>query len=158
MLPETTLFGPGYSLLMAKATYDDAKLILKLYDLRREARFREARRWFTASFKPKTYEEYVALCPPGSETNASYRMVVTYWEMVASFLTSGSLNEKLFYQTGREMLVVWERVRDIVPGIREANKHPLEYKNLESAAKDYIKWWKKAAPGAYDAFSKRIRG
>jgi len=143
---------------MAKATHDDAKLILKLYDLRREPRLREARRWFAASFKPKTYEEYLALCPVGSETNASYRMVVTYWEMVASFLTSGVLNAELFYQTGREMLLTWERVRDIAPGIRNANKHSREYRNLELASAAYIKWWKKVAPGAYEAFSKRIRG
>jgi hypothetical protein len=143
---------------MAKATINDAKLILELYDLRREARFREARRWFTASFKPKTFDEYLALCPPGSEPNASYRMVVTYWEMVASFLTSGTLNPELFYQSGREMLFVWERVRDIVPGIRNANKHPREYKNLEAAATAYIKWWNKVAPGAYEAFGRRVRG
>ena len=143
---------------MPKPTVDDAKLILKLYDMRREPRLREARRWFAASFKVKTFDEYLALCPPGSEPNASYRMVVTYWEMVASFLTSGALNNKLFYQSGREMLLTWERVRDIVPDIRKANKHSREYKNLEDAAAAYVKWWNKTAPGAFDAFSKRVRG
>ncbi len=141
-----------------KATYDDVKLILQLYEMRREPRLREARRWFTASFKPKTYEDFTALCPPGSEPNASYRMVTTYWEMVASFLTSGVLNNELFYQSGRELLFVWERVRDIVPAIRESYKHPREMKNLEDAAASYIAWWNAQAPGAYEAFSKRIRG
>ena len=141
-----------------KATPADAKLILELYDLRREPRLREARRWFTASFKPKTYDELIALCPPGSDTNASYRMVVTYWEMVASFLVAGVLNRDLFYETGREMIVVWERVRDIMPGVRTAIKNPREWRNLELAAIAYIKWWNKVAPGAYDAFSKRVRG
>ena len=143
---------------MPKPTVDDAKLILKLYDMRREPRLLEARRWFAASFKVKTFDEYLALCPPGGEPNASYRMVVTYWEMVASFLTSGALNNKLFYQSGREMLLTWERVRDIVPDIRKANKHSREYKNLEDAAAAYVKWWNKTAPGAFDAFSKRVRG
>src|SRR6478736_6743920 len=141
-----------------KATPADAKLILELYDLRREPRLREARRWFTASFKPKTYDELTALCPPGSDTNASYRMVVTYWEMVASFLVAGALNRDLFYETGREMIVVWERVRDIMPGVRTAIKNPREWRNLELAAIAYIKWWNKVAPGAYEAFSKRVRG
>ena len=94
-------------------------LILRLYEMRREDRLREARKWFTGSFKVKTFEEFQALCPPGSEPNASYRMVITYWEMVASFLTSGVLNAELFYQSGRELLLVWERVRDIVPAMRE---------------------------------------
>jgi hypothetical protein len=141
-----------------KATYDDAKLILQLYEMRREARLREARRWFTASFKAKTYDDFTALCPPGSEPNASYRMVTTYWEMVASFLTSGVLHPELFYQSGRELLFVWERVRDIVPSVREAFKNPRELKNLEEAATAFIVWWKALSPGAYEAFTKRVRG
>lgn len=141
-----------------KATFDDANLILKLYDMRREDRLREARKWFTGSFKVKTFDDFTKLCPPGSEPNASYRMVTTYWEMVASFLTSGVLNPELFYQSGRELLLVWERVRDIVPAIREAYKNPRELKNLETAAIAYILWWNAQTPGAYDAFTKRVRG
>ena len=142
----------------ARATYDDVNLILRLYEMRREDRLREARKWFVASFKVKSFEEFQALCPPGSEPNASYRMVTTYWEMVASFLTSGVLNAELFYQSGRELLLVWERVRDILPAGRDAFKHPRELKNLEEAAAAYIAWWNHTSPGAYDAFSKRIRG
>jgi hypothetical protein len=143
---------------VARATYDDVNLILRLYDMRREERLREARKWFTGSFTAKTFEEFQALCPPGSEANASYRMVTTYWEMVASFLTSGVLNGELFYQSGRELLFVWERLRDLVPAMRDTYKHPRELKNLEDAAAAYITWWNAHAPGAYDAFSKRVRG
>ena len=143
---------------VARATYDDVNLVIKLYEMRREERLRDARRWFVASFKVKTLEDFTHLCPPGSEPNASYRMVTTYWEMVASFLTSGVLNAELFYQSGREMLLVWERVRDIMPSAREALKHPRELRNLEEAATAYISWWNHTAPGAYDAFCKRIRG
>ncbi len=142
----------------ARATYDDVNLILRLYEQRREDRLREARKWFTASFKAKSFEDFQALCPPGSEANASYRMVVTYWEMVASFLTSGVLANELFYQSGRELLFVWERVRDILPKVREVNGHPRELKNLEDAAAAYISWWTQTCPGAYEAFSKRVRG
>jgi hypothetical protein len=143
---------------MRAATYDDAKLLMELYEMRREPRLREARRWFTASFKVKTYEELIALCPPGSEPNASYRMVTTYWEMVASFITSGILHEELFFQSGRELLLCWERVRDVVPQVRAQLKNPIEWKNLETVATAYITWWNAAAPGAYDAFVKRVKG
>ncbi|HEY6210838.1 MAG TPA: hypothetical protein VIW45_01075 [Vicinamibacterales bacterium] len=139
------------------ATYDDANLILKLYDMRREPRLRDARKWFAASFKVKSFDELMTLCPPGSEPNASYRMVTTYWELVASFLTSGVLHEELFYQSGRELLFCWERVRDIVPQVREKYGNPIEWKNLEIAASAYVKWWNAQAPGAYEAFAKRIR-
>jgi hypothetical protein len=138
--------------------FDDVNLVLKLYDMRREPRLREARRWFTGSFKARTVEEFNALCPVGSEQHASYRMVTTYWEMVASFITSGVLNQELFFQSGRELLFCWERVRDLLPQVRELYKNPLELKNLEMVAKAYIDWWNTQASGAYEAFSKRVRG
>jgi len=33
-----------------QATYDDANLILRLYELRREEKLRQAREWFAANF------------------------------------------------------------------------------------------------------------
>jgi hypothetical protein len=140
-----------------RATFDDVNLIVKLYEMRREPRLREARMWFAASFKPRTVDEFRSLCPPGSDANASYRMVTTYWEMVASFLTSGVLNPELFYQSGRELLFTWERIRGIVPALRDIYKHPRELKNLEAAAQAYIAWWDQTAPGAYEAFAQRVR-
>jgi hypothetical protein len=142
----------------AKPTHEDAKLILRLYEMRREERMREARRWFATSFKVKTIAEFQALCPPGSEANASFRMVVTYWDMAASFVTSGVLNQELFFQSGGELLFAWERLRDVLPHLREANGNPVQYRNLEIASRAFVEWWNKEAPGAYDAFSARIRG
>jgi hypothetical protein len=141
-----------------KATYEDVTLILTLYDMRREPRLRDARRWFTASFKAQTLEQFQALCPPGSEQNASYRMFTTYWEMVASFITSGALHRELFYQSGRELLFCWERIRDVLPHIRTMNQNPIELRNVEIAARGMIEWWQAQAPGGYEAFSKRVRG
>ncbi len=141
----------------ARATFDDVDLILRLYEMRREPRLREARLWFAASFKPRSLDEFRTLCPAGSDANASYRMVTTYWEMVASFITTGVLNPELFYQSGRELLFTWERVRAIIPALRETYQHPLELKNLEDAARAYIEWWSHAAPGAYEAFAQRVR-
>ena len=103
----------------SQPTYDDAQLILKLYELRREERLRKARAWFSSSFRVRMIDDFTRLCPVGSDENASYRMVVTYWEMVASFVTSGVLHKELFFQSGRELLFVWERIRDLVPGVRE---------------------------------------
>jgi hypothetical protein len=140
-----------------RATYDDVKLMLQLYEVRRDDRLREARKWFSAHFKVKTLEQFNALCPGGSEPNASYRMVTTHWEMVASFMTSGVLSQELFFESGRELLFCWERLRDVLPQIREANKNPIEFRNLESVALAYIDWWNKQAPGAYQAFSARVR-
>jgi hypothetical protein len=138
-------------------THQDAKLLLQLYEMRREPRLREARRWFTASFRAKTLEDLSRLCPPGSEENASYRMMTSYWEMVASFVASGVLNQELFFQSGRELLVCWTRIRDLVPQVRTQNRNALEWKNLETVGKLYVDWWNTNAPGAYDAFCERIK-
>ena len=89
------------------ATYEDVNLVLRLYELRREDRLRKARAWFGQSFKVRTLDEFNQLCPVGSDENAYFRMVVTYWEMTASFITSGVLNQNLFFQSGRELLFVW---------------------------------------------------
>jgi hypothetical protein len=141
-----------------RPTYDDVRLILKLYDMRREEKLRAARAWFVGNFKVKTLEEWQKLCAPGSDANASYRMVTTYWEMVASFITGGVLHPELFYESGRELLFCYERMRDILPALRDAYKNPNELKNLETVAKGYVAWWNTQAPGAYEAFSKRVRG
>jgi hypothetical protein len=139
-----------------RPTFDDVNLILRLYDMRREDRMREARHWFVANFKARTLEEWAALCPPGTEANASYRMVTSYWEMVASFINTSVLNAEIFYQSGRELLFVYARVRHILPALREKFANTGELKNLETAAEGYIEWWNHQSPGAFDAFCKRI--
>ncbi len=141
----------------AQATYDDVNLVLRLYELRREEKLRTARDWFTRNVKAANLDELAAVCPAGSQENAYYRMVLSYWEMVASFITAGVLNAELFFQSGGEMLVVWERVKNLVPLAREAYGSPSMYRNLEAASNLFIQWMNRNSPGAYDAFAARIR-
>ena len=139
-----------------RPTFDDVNLILRLYEMRTDDRMREARAWFAANFKARTLDEWAALCPPGTESNTSYRMVTSYWEMVASFINTGVLNAEIFYPSGRELLFAYARVRHILPALREKYMNPTELKNLETAAQGFIEWWEQQAPGAFDAFCKRI--
>jgi hypothetical protein len=140
-----------------RPTYDDANLILKLYEMRRDERMRQARAWFTAKCKVKNYEELIKLAPAGSEENASVRMVTSYWDLVASFMTSGVLHKQLFFQSGRELLLVWERVRDYLPSMREAYKDPNYLKHLETIGDEFAAWFKGQDQVAYEAFLKRIK-
>src|SRR5260221_5103695 len=105
---------------MDQATYDDANLLLRLYELRREEKLRAARAWFIENFKVKTRADLMALCPAGSENSARMRMVTTYWDMVASFVTSGVLNAELCFVNNRELLVVWLRMEPILAETRTA--------------------------------------
>jgi hypothetical protein len=141
-----------------RPTYDDANLILRLYEMRREARMRQARAWFTTKCKGvQSFDELMKLAPAGSDENASYRQVVTYWDLVASFIVSGILHKELFFQSGRELLLVWERVRDLVPSMREVYKDPSYLKNLETVGTEFATYLKGQGEGAYEAFLKRIK-
>lgn len=140
-----------------KPTYDDANLILRLYEMRREERMRQARAWFTANCKAKSYQELIKLAPGGSDENASLRMVTSYWDLVASFMTSGVLNKELFFQSGRELLLVWERVRDYLPSMREHYQDPSFLKHLETVGNEFAEQFKTQDKTAYEAFLKRIK-
>src|SRR5260370_38360466 len=133
--------------MTTKPTYDDANLILRLYEMRREDKMRTAREWFGHYFHFRTMEEFNKACPPNSSMNAYSRMVTSYWEMVASFITAGILNQDLFFQSGTELLFVWERLRTLVPEIREASKNPTYLQNTETVANAYIEWLNGRAPG-----------
>jgi hypothetical protein len=140
-----------------QSTYDDANLILRLYDLRREDKMRAARTWFVANFRCKTMAEMTALCPPGTETNAYFRQVVSYWDMAGSFVNAGVLNGDLFFSNTRELLLTWERVKPLIAEIRVAFKDPTYLSNLEkagSACAEYIK--RSAGEEAYGAFVARV--
>lgn len=141
-----------------QATYDDANLLLRLYEMRREEKMREARAWFVANFKPKTMADIQQLCPPGSEANARMRMVSTYWDMAASFVTAGVLNPDLFFANSREMLLVAIRLRPVLAEIRAAYKDPTFLANLETVAQQYSDHLNKVSPGTLDAFTARVGG
>lgn len=140
-----------------RPTYDDANLILRLYEMRREDRMRKARAWFASTCKGvHTFDALMAIAPGGSDENASFRMVVSYWDLVASFVASGVLHRELFFQSGREMLVVWVRLRQLLPSLRAAYKDPNYMRNLETVGQEFADYMKAADPDAYEAFVARI--
>jgi hypothetical protein len=98
------------------------------------------------------------IAPGGSDDNASYRMVVTYWDMVASFVTTGVLNKDLFFQSGRELLFVWERVKDVLPDVRKQYKDPLYWNHLETVGNEMADYYKARSGEGYDAFVMRVKG
>ena len=112
---------------------------------------RKARAWFFG-FSANKVEELPQM---GSQENAYLRMVTSYWDMAASFVTKGVLNEELFLENSGEALFVWEKIRTVLPGMRQANQSPHYLGNLETVANAAIK---RMGPEAYQTFSTRIRG
>ena len=120
-----------------KATAHDAELIMKLYDLRREAEMRKARNWFGVDFWPQSAEELIKVASAfPSQENSWIRQVGGYWDMAASFVLSGALNEELFLQPGccGEMFFIFAKVAPFLKEFREKTNNPDAFANIEKVA------------------------
>jgi|SRR6185437_14729323 len=137
---------------MGQVTYEQADLLLRLYELRREPRLRQAREWI-AKFDAKTAEEMKDKYPAGSDADASFRMVLSYWEMVAGIGNRGLIDQDLFFENAGEAWFVWEKVREVVPSLRAHYKHPRMWEQLETLAKR-IGEWRQQRAAAIPAVSK----
>ena len=103
------------------ATAQDADLIIKLYELRRDETMRKARNFFTIEFFPKSADDVKALfanIEEHPEHNAYFRQVVSYWEMAAAMVNHGSIDQALFFDTNGEFLVVWVKIGDFIEDLR----------------------------------------
>ncbi len=139
------------------ARASDAEVIMRLYELRREEKMRTARNWFLAKFKGiRSTEDLFRIAPPGSDENAYFRMVVSYWDMAAGFVNSGAVNADLFFRSGNEMLLVWIRASEVIPELRKTRDNPLMYGDLEQASATMTKWMNDRALGSYEAFRKMV--
>ncbi len=143
-----------------KPTHEQGQLQLQIYDLRREAKLRQARDWFFRNYQVDTFEDAMRIAAPGTENGAFAMMVFSYWEQACAFLNHGLLHEDLFFETSGEFFGVWELVKGIVPQGRErfANKQFLAH--LEKAAQRYEAWIETRSPGhiaAMRQFMKQMR-
>lgn len=120
-----------------KATAHDAQVVMQLYDLRREGEMRKARHWFTAEFWPNSADEVIAVVNafPGQE-NAWMRQVGGYWDMAASLVLHGAVNEDLFIQPGisGEMTFIFAKVQPFLKEIRQKMNNPDLWANIEKVA------------------------
>ena len=117
------------------ATTADAELILKLYDLRRESEMRKARAWF-AGWWPRNADEVIKMinAPANPLENAWFRQVTGYWEMAASFVLRGVLNEELFYDSGGELWFTLAKLYPFLKEVREKAQVPYFLQRVEKIA------------------------
>ncbi len=98
-----------------KPTHEQAQLHLQVYDLRREARLRQARDWFQQNYVAETFDDAMRIAAPGTEHGAFVGMVIGYWEQACALLNYGLLHEDLFFETSGEFFGVWELLKPVVP-------------------------------------------
>ena len=110
-------------------THGAAELILRLYEIRREAELRAAREWFASQFFPQSVEEVLAAWT-GADS-ARYRMATTYWEMAATLVNHGAIPEAMFHDANTEHVAVWLKLRPYLERLREMAKYPSYLSQLE---------------------------
>ncbi|MEW6128874.1 MAG: hypothetical protein AB1757_17685 [Acidobacteriota bacterium] len=135
---------------MKPATTEDAQLILKLYELRREDEMRKARNWYFFEFNPQSVDDVRAVWfNPQHPHNAHFRMVTTYWDMAASFVVHGTLNGDLFLESGNEMISIWAVIGDYIEELRKLSGLTTYLGNIDKviqahpAAQERLAWMKK---------------
>ena len=117
---------------MSKAAPDhhDAELILKIYDLRREAVMRESRDSINRDFWPRTADECLAILKPDHPLNRAYRQTATYWEMVYGMAKNGVVHTDFLLESNGEGLFLYARIEPYVEQIR-AQTSPRAFRNCE---------------------------
>ena len=96
---------------------ESAELIMRLYDLRREATMREARNWYLTSFFPESAQDVITALV-ATESSAFFRMVTSYWDMAAGFVNRGAIDEEMFHDSAGECMVVFSKVEPYIDEVR----------------------------------------
>jgi hypothetical protein len=97
---------------------EEAGLILKLYELRREETMRKARDWFFLNFNPQTLEDFNNAM--FGDHSGHLRMVVTYWDMAAALVNDGAIRSELFSNCNGEHIAVFSKIELLIPELRTA--------------------------------------
>jgi hypothetical protein len=134
-----------------KADHNDADLVLRVYDLRREEVMRHSRKAILGEFWPRTYEDVQAVLKPEHPLNAAYRQVGTFWEMVYSFPRHGVVHPEFFVENNGEGLFLYARMVTFVERLR-TEVSPLVYRNAEWVATSTA-----AGKRFFEIFSARVK-
>jgi hypothetical protein len=96
---------------------DEAGLILKLYELRRDETLRKARDWYFREFNPQSMADFSAAM--FGEHSGHLRMVVTYWDMAAVLVSRGAIGLELFNDANGEHIGTFAKLEPLLGEIRK---------------------------------------
>jgi hypothetical protein len=113
--------------------HHDADLVLKIYDLRREAVMRESRAAINAKYWPRSAEEAIAVTAPDHPLNTAFRQTTGYWEMVYGMARHGIVHPDFLVENNGEGLFLFARVEPYLAALRSAAS-PRSFRNAEWVA------------------------
>lgn len=97
----------------------DVMAILKLYELRRDEKMRAARKWFTTEFRPQSAMDILHLLVSGADGSANFRMITSYWDMAASLVLNGGIDQKLFLDANTEHVAIYCKLQPFLSELRQ---------------------------------------
>ena len=97
---------------------EEAGLILRLYELRREDTMRKARDWYFREFNPQSMADFNTAI--FGEHSGHLRMVITYWDMAAALVNNGAISLELFNDSNGEHIGVFSKIEPLLGEIRAA--------------------------------------
>ena len=130
-----------------KPTQEQAQLHLQVYDLRREARLRQARDWFQQNYIVETVDDAARIAAPGTEHGIFFGMVVGYWEQACALLNYGLLHEIFSLKRAASFLEFGSSQASCAPIPRVLFSENNLLGNLEKAARRYEEWSEQRSPG-----------
>lgn len=125
--------------------FESAQLNLKLFELRREPVLRQAREWFLLDFHPESFDEMMSIV--AGPHNTKFRMVLSYWDMAASLVTTGAIDADAFLAAHGEIFGTFCKIQPYLAEFRASRNDPGVCKHLEAAVMH--------APDALDILGRR---
>ncbi|MGE5703604.1 MAG: transposase [Clostridia bacterium] len=132
---------------MTVPTFQDAEVILRLYDQYESDRLRQARIWFDRELGDTDYESFRQRFPQGSDGLLQFRTLYGFFEMVGVLYKNGLVHPDLLF----DMWYIngfYARLYPVIEGIRgEGDIHVAE--NFERLALAELTWIGKEKGEAY---------
>src|SRR5436305_11908957 len=101
-----------------------ADVLVKLYELRTQPELRAARGWFAFEFHPTSAQDVLRTWLGPGHQSAPYRMVTSYWDMAASFVSVGAIPAEMFNAANTEHFALYAKMRPFVSEVRAATRYP----------------------------------
>lgn len=116
-----------------------------IFELRREPVLREARAWFTGDFHPESFADVATAL--SSARNPAFRMVLGYWDLAASLVTSGAIDAGSFLAAHGEIFAAFSKIQPYLAELRASSGESEFCKHLETVVM--------AAPDAEKTLARR---
>jgi hypothetical protein len=113
--------------------HHDAEIVLRLYDLRREAVMRESRDAINSQFWPRSFDDVLAVTKRDHELNRPFRQVSTFWEMAYGMVKHGIVNAEYFLESNGEGFFLFAKIQPYLESYRR-EVSALAFRNAEWVA------------------------